>query len=111
MPRRQEWEREEDEGPYDPNEVRQRLAERLARVGSEFHEKWRICPEPACRRHHACTAPGVPCADLPPGRPPNAEEIAEARAVLARAFQSDQREPDVCRGGCLRTVPDPEEVP
>ncbi|HVY18895.1 MAG TPA: hypothetical protein VHA70_02310 [Bauldia sp.] len=86
MPRRQEWEHEEeDDRRYDPDEVRQRIAERLARIGGEMNEKWRICPDPACRRHHACTGPDIPCADLPPGRPPTAEEIADAKAVLARA--------------------------
>lgn len=43
--------------------ARYRLVERLVRWHGDSTEKWRTCPQPICRRQHACAAAQVPCWD------------------------------------------------
>jgi hypothetical protein len=68
MDRRQDWQKDEDKHPRDdddaaPSSTREELAERLVRIDGDVNGKWRACPAGACRRHRACSAPGVPCWD------------------------------------------------
>jgi len=91
MARRQEWQKEDpapaegDDGPYDTNAVRTRIAIKLARFAADDEQLWRRCPVGVCRRKRACSAPEIACNHLSKPQPPVTD--AQANADWAR-FQA-----------------------
>lgn len=69
--------------PEDIDEFRKALARRIAR----YIDRWRGCPEPACRRHRRCEAPHVSCTNHRPARPHTPEQTARAMAQVSRMLR------------------------
>jgi hypothetical protein len=72
------------EPPADIDEFRYALARKIAM----FIDRWRGCPEPACRRHRRCTAPHVRCTNARPRPPITAQQQARLSARIQRALQA-----------------------
>ena len=99
-PRAQEYRRriaalgldaEPQEGePQDMDAFRRTLARRI----SVFLDRWRGCPQPACKRHRGCCAPRGTCANARPARPQTDRNRAAMQAALQRALQRRLAEVD-----------------
>jgi hypothetical protein len=80
-----------DDGPEDIDEFRMELA----RMMVNFMHGWRDCPEPACRRAHACRGRTLVCSAKAPKPSPQATARATADIVhlLKRVCARTQAEP------------------
>lgn len=74
------WPAEDDEmPPRDPHALRLALVRRIAR----FLNRWRTCPERACRRARRCESARLTCTTLADRRPLDPRK----RAILAASIQ------------------------